>query len=345
MKIAMVAPVWERVPPTKYGGIELVVHLLTEELVRRGHDVTLFATGDSITEARLEFVFDVSQRKWIHSIEPDLLHASFAYHRIREEGDYEIIHNHTGYSGVALADFVDVPVLTTLHGIFTEVNRPFFKFFKDVCYYNSISKEQRRGLPELNYIATVYNAINVKSYPFREKKEDFFLWLSRVSPLKGAHYAVRIAREAGIKLVMAGKIDEVDRYYYEHDVRPFIDGKQVEFLGEVSEEEKRELMGKARAFIFPITWSEPFGLVMIEAMACGTPVLATGRGAVPEVVKDGETGFIVKKPMEIVDKIKKVDEISPQACRKHVEERFSEERMARDYEEVYLKIIEAERKG
>lgn len=166
-----------------------------------------------------------------------------------------------------------------------------------------------------------------------------------MSPLKGAHHAVHIAQEARIKLLMAGKIDEGDRHYYEHDVRPFIDGKRVKFLGEVSEEEKRELMSKAKAFIFPITWSEPFGLVMVEAMACGTPVLATKRGAVPEVVKDGETGFIVKKPMEIVEKIKEVENISPQACRNHVKERFSEERMARDYEEVYLKIIGAERKG
>ncbi len=345
MKIAMVAPIWERVPPEKYGGIELVVHLLTEELVRRGHEVTLFATGNSVTEARLEYIFETSQRKWMHLIEPDLLHTSFAYHRIREEGDYDIIHNHTGYTGVALSDFIDIPVLTTLHGIFTEVNTPFFRYFKDTCFYNSISDEQRRGLPELNYIATVYNAIDVKSYPYREEKEDFFLWLSRVSPLKGAHHAVNIAKKAGIKLLMAGKIDEGDRYYYDHDVRPYIDGKQIVFLGEVSEEEKRDLMSRAKAFIFPITWSEPFGLVMIEAMACGTPVLATRKGAVPEVVVDGRTGFIVDKPMQIVEKIKLVEKINPRDCRKHVEERFSEERMARDYEEVYQKIIEAWRRS
>lgn len=344
MKIAMVAPVWERVPPEKYGGIELVVHLLTEGLVEEGHEVTLFATGDSQTEGRLVSHFSNAQRKWMGRIEPDLLHVSSAYHQIREEGNYDIIHNHAGYSGIALADFIDIPVLTTLHGIFTEFNVPFFEYFKEVCYYNSISNEQRKGFPELKYIATVYNAIDVDGYPFTAEKEDYFLWLSRLSPVKGAHHAVQLARKLGFKLILAGKIDEVDRPYYAHDVRPYVDGKQIVYLGEIDESKKRQLLAKAKAFLFPINWSEPFGLVMIEAMACGTPVIATHHGAVPEVVVDGETGFIVERPEEMVEKIKLIDQVDPARCRQHVEERFSQTTMTRHYEEVYRKIIELEKK-
>lgn len=344
MKIAMVAPVWERVPPERYGGIELVVYLLTEGLVGNGHEVTLFATGDSQTKGKLASHFPHAQRRWMGKIEPDLLHVSSAYHQIKEEGDYDIIHNHAGYSGIALADFINTPVLTTLHGIFTEFNVPFFKYFKDVCYYNSISDEQRRGFPELKYIATVYNAIDVDSYPFTAEKEDYFLWLSRLSPFKGAHQAVQLAKKLNFKLILAGKIDEVDRPYYSHDVCPYIDGKQIVYLGEVDESKKRQLMAKARAFLFPISWSEPFGLVMIEAMACGTPVIATHHGAVPEVVVDSETGFVVEGPEEMVERIKQVDQIDPARCRQWVEKRFSQATMTRHYEEVYQKIIELEKK-
>ncbi len=341
MRIGMVAPIWERVPPEKYGGIELVVYLLVEELVRRGHQVTLFASGDSITSAELVSVYDKAQRHLIGNPVPDLNHVSTAFLRA---DDFEIIHNHAGYSGVTLANFVKTPVLTTLHGIFTEINIPFFKRFKDAVYYNSISDEQRKGLPELNYIGTVYNAIDISSYQYSAEKKDFFLWLSRVSPLKGTHLAVEIAKKAKINLIMAGKIDPGnDMEYYEEKVKPYIDGEQIKFLGEVSEEEKRRLMKEARAFIFPITWPEPFGLVMIEAMACGTPVIATYLGAVPEVVVDGKTGFIVNHPEEIVEKIKQISAINPADCRKHVEENYSVERMTSDYENLYQKILSIER--
>lgn len=344
LRIGMVAPVWERVPPTKYGGIELVVFLLTEELVKRGHEVTLFATGDSKTSAKLVSVYhSCSPRELLGNPVPDLLHVTSAYKRAAE---FDIIHNHAGYSGVALANFVDVPVLTTLHGIFTDINVPFFKTFKDAVYYNSISDEQRKGCPDLNYVGTVYNAIDIDSFSFSAEKKDFFISLGRVSPLKGTHLAVEIARRAGVKLVIAGKIDPGrDTLYFEEKVKPFIDGEQIRFLGEVSEREKRELLKKAKAFIFPLQWPEPFGLVMIEAMATGTPVIAFPKGSVSEVVEDKKTGFIVDTMDEMVEAVYRVGEIDPHICRSYVEERFGVSRMTGDYEALYLEILEKGKPG
>lgn len=338
MKIGMVAPVWERVPPEKYGGIELVVYLLTEELVKRGNQVTLFASGDSITSGELSSVYPKAMRDLLGNPCPDLHHVGTAFLRAAE---YDLIHNHAGYSGIALANFVETPVLTTLHGIFTDINRPFFKAFKNSVYYNSISDEQRRGLPELNYIATVYNAIDISSYEYSSDKKDFFLWLSRISPLKGPDLVIDVAKKAGVKLKMAGKIDAgSDTLFYESKVEPLIDGDQIQYLGEVTEEEKRELMRDARAFLFPITWPEPFGLVMAEAMACGTPVIATRNGSVPEVVADGLTGFVVDSVDEMVAAIKKLDLIEPAKCRQYAEERFGVARMTDDYETIYRQVIE-----
>ncbi|MDI6689844.1 MAG: glycosyltransferase family 4 protein [Actinomycetota bacterium] len=338
MKIAQIAPVWERVPPIKYGGTELIVYLLTEELVRRGYDVTLFATGDSITSARLESVYPKApSRELLGHPVPDLLHVTVAYKRASE---FDIIHNHAGYSGVALANFVSPPVLTTLHGIFTEINIPFYRTFKDAVYYNSISEAQRKVLPELNYIGTVYNAIDVPSFPFSERKKDYYIYISRMSPLKAPHLAVEVARKAGIKLIMAGKIDPgKDMVYFEEKVKPYIDGDQIKFLGEITEDEKKELLKYAKGFVFSLQWPEPFGLVMAEAMACGTPVIAFPFGSVPEVVMDKETGFIVNTLDEMGEAVAKVDQIDPLKCRRYVEERFSVSRMVDDYESIYRKML------
>lgn len=338
MRIAQLSPVWERVPPVKYGGIELVVHLLTEELVRRGHEVYLFASGDSKTSAKLESAYPVAQRQLLGNPVPDLLHVSQAFLRASE---FDIIHNHAGYSGIALASFVSTPVLTTLHGIFTDINRPFFDRFKDAVYYNSISEEQRRGFLSLNYIATIYNAIDISSYSFSAKKKDYYISLGRVCALKGTHLAIEVAKRAGVKLLIAGKIDAgKDTEYFHEKVEPYVDGKQIVFLGEVTEKQKRDLLRDAKAFIFPLQWSEPFGLVMIEAMICGTPVISFPYGAVPEVVIDKETGFIVRSIGEMTEAVRKIDQIDPKKCRDLVEERFGVPRMVDDYEAVYQKIID-----
>lgn len=337
MKIAIIAPIWERVPPARYGGIELVCSLLTEELVARGHDVTLFASGDSITKARLSYVYHVPQRDHIGTSVIDLNHLSAAYLRAKE---FDIIHNHGGYAGIALAAFVDTPVLTTLHGIFTDQNKPFFLAFKDAVYYNSISDEQRRGCPELNYVGTVYNAIDVPSWPFREKKEDYYVFISRMSHQKGADIAADVARRAGIKIVMAGKIDVTDERFFDERVEPLVDGEQIVFRGEVSKEEKRDLLAAAKGFIFPLQWAEPFGLVMIEAMVTGTPVIAFPYGSVPELVVDGQTGFLVNNVDEMVEKVKKLETLDPTACRRHVESRFGVKRMTNNYLALYESIVE-----
>jgi glycosyltransferase involved in cell wall biosynthesis len=342
MRIAQLSPVWERVPPVKYGGIELVVYLLTEELVKRGHEVHLFASGDSHTSGKLESIYPVAQRELLGNPVPDLLHVTHAFLRASE---FDVIHNHTGYSGIAFANFISTPVLNTLHGIFTAVNKPFFSRFESM-YYNSISDEQRRDLPTLNYIATIYNAIDISSYPYSATKKDYFVSLGRVCALKGTHLAAEIAKKAGVRLLIAGKVDAGrDTDYYHERVEPHLEEDKIVFLGEISEEEKRKLLRDAKGFLFPLQWSEPFGLVMIEAMACGTPVVAFPYGAVPEVVKDRETGFIVRSIEEMVDAVRRIDQIDPQKCRDHVVEQFGVARMVDDYEAIYKRIISESEKG
>lgn len=338
MRIAQLAPIWERVPPVRYGGIELVVSLLTEELVARGHEVTLFASGNSKTKARLVSAYPTARRAEMGVIATDLLHASQPF---LERDEFDIIHNHDGYSGVLLATFVDVPVLTTLHGIFTESNVPFFERFARTCCYCTISDEQRRaGPPDMRYVSTVHNGIDVDSYPFQPKKEDFFVCVSRVTALKGTAVACRVAHEAGVKLVVAGKMDPgVDTAYFQDEVAPLLDDRRIVYVGEVSEREKRRLFARARGFIFPLQWPEPFGLVLAEALACGTPVLSLTRGSVPEVVEHGVTGFVAADERQLAAAVGRIGEIDPAVCRRHAQERFSVARMVDDYEAVYETLL------
>lgn len=338
MRIAQVAPVWERVPPLRYGGIELVVSLLTEELVRRGHDVTLFASGNSITEARLESVYPSARRADIGATPIDLLHVSRAFARADE---YDILHNHAGYSGIAFAECVQTPTLTTLHGVFTEQNTPFFEAFADVCWYNSISDEQRRGGPPMRYIGTVYNAVDLADYAFERDKDDYLVTVGRISPLKGTDVACEIARRTEARLVIAGKVDPgADTTYFQDKVATYLDEERISYVGEVSHEEKRRLFGRARAFLFPLQWEEPFGLVMVEALACGTPVLALARGSVPEIVEHGVTGFVAADEDELAGYVDRVDEIDPAACRASADTRFGVDRMTDDYLAAYQRIID-----
>ncbi len=342
MRIAQIAPLSVSVPPKKYGGTELVVSLLTEELVNRGHEVTLFASGDSVTKAELDSLFPRAlgvgrffSGKMDFSF--DLAHAHHAYFRHRE---FDLIHNHAGVLGLSFADFVEPPVVTTLHNDYLLPGTPQFEEFKH-CNFVAISEKQRSNLSGLNFLGVVYNAIQLEKFPFSEKKDDYLLYLGNITHQKGVDIAVRAAKALGEKMIVAGKIDPgINQEYYENEVKPLIDGKQIVFEGEVTPERKLELYSRAKAFVFPIRWEEPFGLVMIESMACGTPVVAFAHGSVPEVVKDGETGFVVNDFDSLLDRIKRVDEISPSRCRKWVEEKFSVTRMTEDYLRVYQKAIE-----
>ncbi|MEA5569965.1 glycosyltransferase family 4 protein [Calothrix sp. UHCC 0171] len=339
MKIAQVAPLWERVPPPTYGGIELVVSHLADELVRRGHDVTLFASGDSQTLAKLEAICPRALR-----LDPEFreysvyetLELSQVYQRAAE---FDIIHSHVGVTALALANFVPTPTVHTLHGSFNSENKNVYSHHRQQPFI-SISNAQRQV--DLNYIGTVYNGINPDSYQFFAQPQDppYLAFLGRFSPEKGPHHAIAIAKKTGWRLKMAGKIDLVDAEFFEREIAPQIDGKQIEYLGEIKNAEKSELLGKASVALFPITWHEPFGLVMIEAMAAGTPVIAIGMGSVPEVIAHGETGFVCQNYEEMAAMIPQALELNRHQCRQHVEDNFSVAQMVNGYEQVYQQIIQ-----
>lgn len=345
LKIAIVSPVWLRVPPVSYGGIEIIVSLLTEGFVKRGHDVTLFASGDSITAAKLVSVFRVCQKDKLGMLLPDIYHTGAAYTYIKEMNDFDIVHDHTSFSGVVLGSFISTPVLATMHGEFNPVTRPFYNHFSQAVYYNAISEFQRRSLPGLRWVNTVFNAIDIDKYRFSAAKDDFLLSVSRISQQKGTHLAIEVAKRTGKRLIITGKIDPgKDLKYFRKQVEPHVDGEKIIFLGEVSETRKIELLQRAECFIFPIQWAEPFGLVMIEAMASGTPVVAFRNGSTPEIVDDGKSGFVVDSLEEMVAKVKEAGNISPSACRRHAERHFHPDIMVENYLENYKLILAKEGK-
>lgn len=339
MRVALNAPIWLRVPPVRYGGTELIVYLLAEELVKQGHDVTVFASGDSLTSADLFSVFDEPQNEYLGTIPPDLVHSIQAY---RRAGEFDLIHDHTGYAGVAFGSLIqETPVLSTLHGDFPPAVRAFYAHFASDVYYNAISEAQRASFPDLNYKRTVYNAIALDRYRFEADKEDFLLWVSRVNAQKAPHLAIEVARRVGKRLIMAGKIDPgVDQAYFDSRIAPELDGDRVRFLGEINEDEKIDLMARASCMLFPIQWAEPFGLVMAESLASGTPVVAWRNGSVPEVVRDGVGGFVVESLDGMVEATRSIGEIDPAVCRAEAESRFSPQRMALDYLSIYEEIIQ-----
>lgn len=340
MRIAQVSPLWERVPPPTYGGIELVVGLLTDELVRRGHEVTLFASGDSITLAKLESVHPQAIR-----LDPtvkeysiyEMLQLSKVYERAQE---FDIIHSHMGCAALSYANFVKTPTIHTLHGVFTPDNE---KLYRHACNqpYVSISDAQREPKLNLNYVATVYNGIDLSQYEFFPQSQEppYLAFLGRLSPEKGPHLAIEIAKRSGWRLKMAGKVDVVDRDYFEGEIKPHIDGKQIEYLGEASHAQKCELMGGAVATLFPITWREPFGLVMVESMATGTPVIAMELGSTSEVIAHGQTGFLCHSVDECIAAIDQATQLNRFACREYVQNHFSVQRMADGYEAVYQQVL------
>lgn len=345
MRILQIAPLWETVPPPAYGGTEAVVSILTDGLVKAGHEVVLCASGDSQTLAELRAVYPRSLRtaEGVENGSPyDWLHASRAISHARQ---VDVVHNHAGEILMALAPLAGVPMLTTMHCLTTPDTQFVWQHYEG--YYNTISCAQRSLVPTTRgrYAGTVYNAIDVASFPYSAEKDGYLLSLNRISPEKGTHLAIEAARRVGRQLLVAGKVDRVDRTYFHEMVEPLIDGVKVVYVGEADQKTKRELYAGAAGLFMPICWEEPFGLVAIEAMACGTPVIAMARGSMPELIQHGRTGFLVHDVEGMVDALDDLHTIDPMECRRHVEEKFDATRMVQDYLAAYEKILAEEELG
>jgi len=344
MKIVQIAPFEESVPPKKYGGTELIIYNIIQGLLKRGHQVHLIASGDSQTKATLLPTFPKALRTYPEAQDMKT-RDSLKFIGVGKTLEYlknidaDIIHNHLGWRLLPFSPIIKIPIVTTLHGpLHIDYQKLVYGKFKKNNYV-SISKNQREPFPNLNYISTVYNGIDTDIFPFNEKPKNYLAFLGRMSPEKGPIEAIKIAKKVKMKLIMAAKIDIVDKKYFAEQVKPLIDGKQIKFIGEVNHKEKVKLLKNAKLLIAPIQWREPFGLFLIEPMACGTPVIVFDRGSAREVVKDKKTGFIVKNVNEAVAAIKKIDQIDRKECRKHVEENFSIEKMVDGYEKVYYEIL------
>ena len=340
MRIALIAPPWYTIPPSGYGGIEWVVALLADGLTDRGHQVTLFAPPGSETEAELvPPLAGLPPQERIGDPWYEAAHAMSAYERGAE---FDLLHDHSGPVGASIGAMSDRPTVHTLHGPFTDETRMLYERIARRHWFVAISESQRSmGPPNLRWAGVVYNGIPMDRYPFREEKGDYLFFLGRADEEKAPHLAIEAARRAGRRLVMCVTTkNERERAYWADKVEPLL-GDDVEVRGECDQEQKAELLSRAAALVFPIQWPEPFGLVMTEAMACGTPVVAWRNGSVPEVVADGETGFIVDSMEGMVAALDRVGQLEPHAMRAWVKERFSAEAMVAGYERVYRRVLDA----
>ncbi len=339
MRIAQVAPLSESVPPKQYGGTERIVSYLTEELVRQGHDVTLFASGDSVTRARLVAPCRRSLRRSDGCIDRMAHHVLMLEQVSQRAHEFDVVHYHIDYLHFPLSRRALIPHVTTLHGRLDIPDLvPLYEQFRDMPVL-SISNAQRKPLPWVNWQATIYHGLPEDLFRFRPKPGSYLAFLGRISPEKRVDRAIEIAKRAGIPLKVAAKVDPVDKDYFERAVEPLLRSAVVEYVGEISDEEKDQFLGNAYALLFPIDWPEPFGLVMIEAMACGTPVIAYDGGAVSEVIEEGRTGFIVKEVEGATEAVRRVPELSRVRCREVFEKRFTAARMASNYLQVYERVI------
>jgi glycosyltransferase involved in cell wall biosynthesis len=344
MRVALLAPPWIPVPPPGYGGIEQVLALLAAELTERGNTVTLFAAPG--TESRAEVLSPLEEPHpdeiQLSIYEADHVASSFA--RIEETDErYDVIHDNCGFTAFAFADRIDTPVLHTLHGPFTDETTAFYARHGHKARAVALSRYQAEQAPDgLEVVAVIGNPIVVDDFPFEADKGDYVLWIGRMNEDKGPNRAIAAAREADVRLVLAGPVQPGQEEFFASEVEPHIDGDGVEYIGEVGEE-KMGLYAGARAFLMPIRWPEPFGLVMTEAMACGTPVIAFPEGSAPEIVLDGETGFVVEDDHAMADAIGRLEEIDPERCRQSVRERFDVAAVAEAYEQAYESVSSSPR--
>jgi len=359
LKIAMLAPISWPVPPEGYGPWEQVVSNLTETLVLRGHDVSLFAAPGTKTSARLIETVPHPFSLWPEEelrrpnqfdpgsgllVGPPNFRALEQQHiaicmEAAHDGDFDIVHSHLHIHALIFSRLIPCPMVTTLHGsAWVKVDHAILNRYKEQPFV-SISNAERSFKPDLNYIATVYNGINIDQYEYCETKEDYLFFSGRFAPEKGIAEAVQIALKSGMPLKMAGMIEEIHRDYFETTVRPYIDHRNVEYLGLLSQKDLVPLYQRARGVLCPIHWAEPFGLVGVEALACGTPLLAARKGALPEIIREGETGFLFDNVDEAVQRIQRLDEIDPIACREDVEQRFSSAVMTDAYLMSYKSVL------
>ncbi len=341
MHIAQVAPLTEAIPPKLYGGTERVVSWLTEELIALGHEVTLFASGDSVTSARLEAVWPRALRLDGAVRDPNALHMMMLERVYQSASDFDFLHCHLDYYPFSLLSRQATPFATTLHGrLDLPEHQPVFDTFSSVPVI-SISNAQRRPLPQANWVRTVYHGLPAQLLVPKPVKPSYFAFLGRIAPEKGFDRAVRIAQHCGVPLKVAAKIDKADQDYFNEQIKPLMASGNIEFIGEIGDKDKSEFLSGAIVLLVPIDWPEPFGLVMIEAMACGTPVIAFNRGSVPEIIDDGVTGFVVEDVNGAVGAVDRLGHLSREKIRRRFEERFTARRMAQDYLAVYRSLSDA----
>ncbi len=334
MHIAMLAPISWRVPPRHYGPWELVVSLLTEGLIAAGVDVTLFATLDSETSATLAGVVPrpYSEDPSLDAKVWECLHIAELFERANE---FDLIHNHFDFLPLSYSGLVSTPVVTTIHGFSSERILPVYQKYNDTTHYVSISNADRH--PSLDYANTVYHGIDMAQFTLRETPDDYLLYFGRIHPDKGTAEAIEVARRLDARLILAGIVQ--DEEYFAREVAPHLEDGRIEYVGSVGPTQRDQLLGGARALLHLINFDEPFGLSMVEAMACGTPVIATPRGSIPELVDDGATGFVVVDVEAAVNALSDLDDLNRRAIRRHVENRFSREQMVRGYVDVYREIL------
>ncbi|GIX21674.1 MAG: hypothetical protein KatS3mg121_0457 [Gammaproteobacteria bacterium] len=338
MRVAVLAPIAWRTPPRHYGPWERVTSLITEGLVEAGVDVTLFATADSITRARLEAVCPRGYEE-DRSLIPKVWECLHIAHLFEQGDRFDLIHNHFDFLPLTYTAMTRTPVVTTIHGFSSPGILPVYEKYNGRVAYVSISDADRA--PTLDYVATVHHGIDIEAFPFSARPQDYLLFFGRIHHDKGAREAIEIARAAGKRLVMAGIIQD-EGYFREH-VEPALEPGRVEYIGSVGPDRRAEILGNALALLHPINFNEPFGLSVVEAMACGTPVVAFARGSMPELIVDGVTGFLVQSVEEAVAAVGRLASIDRRACRRHVERRFTAQRMVDDYLRVYETVLAARR--